>query len=106
MHDLFSMLAQYSSSSGGEEAAAGLVALFFSLWAGMGLVMIVIYFVMILLVLAIFIFRIYLKWKIMEKAGLSPWLALLAIIPIGELVAEIILAYTEWPNAKQVIGKK
>lgn len=96
----------YSSSGSGGEAAAGIAAAIISLWAGMGLFMIVIYLVALLTVLAMFILRIYLKWKILERAGMSPWLALLAIVPIGSLIVEFILAFGDWPNLKPTVSKK
>ena len=36
-------------------------------------------------------------WFICKKAGLSPWLSLLLIIPIGALVLPFILAFIDWP---------
>jgi len=77
-----------------------------SLWAGMGLFMLVIYIVALLMVLAMYVLRIYLKWKILERTGISPWLALLAIIPIGSLIVEFILAFGDWPNLKPTARKK
>ena len=36
-------------------------------------------------------------WFICKKAGLSPWLSLLFIIPFGALVLPFILAFVDWP---------
>ena len=36
-------------------------------------------------------------WLICKKAGLSPWLSLVMIIPFGALVLPFILAFLEWP---------
>lgn len=35
-------------------------------------------------------------WFICKKAGFSPWLSLLNIIPLGGLVLLYVLAFTEW----------
>lgn len=38
-------------------------------------------------------------WFICKKAGFSPWLALLNIIPFGNLVLIYVLAFAEWKVA-------
>jgi hypothetical protein len=38
-------------------------------------------------------------WFICKKAGLSPWLTLLNIVPLGGLVLIYILAFSEWKVA-------
>lgn len=39
-----------------------------------------------------------LLWKIFRKAGFSPWLALIAILPfLGPLISLFILAVLDWP---------
>jgi hypothetical protein len=35
-------------------------------------------------------------WFICKKAGFSPWLSLLNIIPLGNIVLLYILAFAEW----------
>jgi hypothetical protein len=35
-------------------------------------------------------------WFICKKAGFSPWLSLLNIIPLGSLVLLYVLAFAEW----------
>ncbi len=35
-------------------------------------------------------------WFICKKAGFSPWLALLNIIPFGGLILMYVLAFSEW----------
>jgi len=104
MLNFLSFLAEtysYSSSSGGGEAAAGIIAFVLSIWAAMGVFMIVIYIFALLLVVGMIVLRIYLKWKILERTGMSPWLALLSIIPIGSLIVEFLLAFNDWPNLKK-----
>ena len=40
-------------------------------------------------------------WFICKKAGFSPWLSLLCLIPsIGYLVLLYVLAFAEWPSQK------
>lgn len=35
-------------------------------------------------------------WFICKKAGFSPWLSLLLIVPFGNLVLYYVLAFSEW----------
>lgn len=35
-------------------------------------------------------------WFICKKAGFSPWLALLNLVPLGSLILLYILAFAEW----------
>lgn len=58
--------------------------------AGMGI------FVM-LIVLAFYIFFIFLCWRIFSKAGLAGPLALLFLIPVlGQIIVPCILAFAQW----------
>jgi hypothetical protein len=36
-------------------------------------------------------------WFICKKAGLSPWLSLLMLVPFGALILPFILAFIDWP---------
>ena len=36
-------------------------------------------------------------WFICRKAGLPPWLALLALVPLGGVILPFILAFIRWP---------
>ena len=47
----------------------------------------------VLIVLAIFILPF---WFICKKAGLSPWLSTLNIVPFGTLILLYMLAFAEW----------
>lgn len=38
-------------------------------------------------------------WFICKKAGFSPWLSLLNIIPLGNLILLYVLAFAEWKVA-------
>jgi hypothetical protein len=40
-------------------------------------------------------------WFICKKAGLSPWLSLLMLIPLGNVVLPFIVAFIEWPSLKR-----
>jgi hypothetical protein len=46
-----------------------------------------------LIVLAIFIVP---TWFVCKKAGFSPWLSLLVIVPLGGMVLLYVLAFSEW----------
>ena len=49
--------------------------------------------VIVLVCLAILIIPF---WFICKKAGFSPWLSLLNIVPLGNLVLLYVLAFAEW----------
>jgi len=35
-------------------------------------------------------------WKIFTKAGFSPWLSLLVLVPVANLVILYVVAFSEW----------
>lgn len=37
-------------------------------------------------------------WKICSRVGLSPWLSLLLIVPLANLIFIYWLAFTQWPG--------
>ncbi len=37
-------------------------------------------------------------WKILPKAGISPWLSLLAVIPFVALILLWVVAFSRWPG--------
>jgi hypothetical protein len=41
-------------------------------------------------------------WFICKKAGLSPWLSFLMIIPFGAIVLPFILAFIDWPSLRRI----
>lgn len=51
------------------------------------------YLVIILVALAAVIIP---TWFICKKAGFSPWLAFLNLVPLGSLVLLYVLAFAEW----------
>ncbi|MFD1624958.1 hypothetical protein [Azospirillum griseum] len=36
-------------------------------------------------------------WRILRRAGLSPWWALLALVPFGQVPVIGVLAHSRWP---------
>jgi hypothetical protein len=61
--------------------------------SGMIAAVIAFYFVFILVILTAVIIP---SWFICKKAGFSPWLSLLWIVPFGALVLLYVLAFAEW----------
>jgi hypothetical protein len=46
-------------------------------------------------------------WFICKKAGFSPWLSLLIVVPLGSLILLYVLAFAQWkvvPISQVVIG--
>jgi len=41
-------------------------------------------------------FFLFLLWRIFNKAGLSPWLSLLVLVPFGPIVVLCVLAFADW----------
>jgi hypothetical protein len=39
-------------------------------------------------------------WFICKKAGFSPWLSLIMLIPGGALVLPSVLAFVDWPSLR------
>ena len=37
-------------------------------------------------------------WKIFAKAGFSPWLSLLILVPVVNLVVLYVVAFSRWPG--------
>lgn len=55
----------------------------------------------IFLGLVLFVFAIYVWFRIFEKAGYSGWLALLMMVPIANLILLLYFAFAEWPVQKK-----
>jgi hypothetical protein len=62
----------------------------------MAMTIIPIIMVMVVVGLAIVILPF---WFICKKAGFSPWLSLLNVIPLGNLILIYVLAFAEWKVA-------
>jgi len=43
-------------------------------------------------------------WRICERAGLSPWLSLLLLIPLVNILFVYYVAFTEWPAQRGSTG--
>lgn len=54
----------------------------------------------LLVVLVLSIIKIIPYWKIFGKAGFTPWLSLLMIVPLADLILLYILGFSEWPTLK------
>ncbi|MBC9786723.1 hypothetical protein H1S01_19980 [Heliobacterium chlorum] len=39
-------------------------------------------------------------WKIFSKAGFSPWMSLLMLVPVINFIAFLYLAFADWPALK------
>jgi hypothetical protein len=52
-----------------------------------------VYFVFFVLFLAIVIVPF---WFILKKAGFSPWLSLINVVPFGTLILLYVVAFAEW----------
>jgi hypothetical protein len=52
-----------------------------------------------LLLIAVIGFVVFLPyWQIFKKAGFSPWLSLVMVIPLVNLCALYYLAFAQWPG--------
>jgi len=52
-----------------------------------------VFMILVLVILAIFMIPF---WFICKKAGFSPWLTLLNLVPFGGLILIYVLAFAEW----------
>jgi uncharacterized membrane protein YhaH (DUF805 family) len=57
-------------------------------------------------VLALTIVSIVIWWKICRKAGFSGWLALLLLVPAGNLILGVALAFMDWPVLRELRALK
>jgi hypothetical protein len=46
------------------------------------------------------VFFLYPLWRIFSRAGLPAPLALLVLLPLGQLIVALILAFARWPNTE------
>ena len=60
---------------------------------------------LIILYIAGGIFFLYCWARIWRKAGFSPWLCLLMLLPVVNLISFIYLAFAAWPNESYTGGK-
>ena len=43
-------------------------------------------------------------WRICKRVGHSPWLSLLTVIPLVNLIFIYYLAFSQWPSQKSAAG--
>jgi hypothetical protein len=55
-----------------------------------------IFLIVMLIVLVSIAVTIIPYWKIFTKAGFSPWLSLLVLVPIANIVILYVVAFSEW----------
>jgi len=56
-----------------------------------------------LIVIAVaLLFSLLIWFMIIKRTGMSPWLALLMLVPIANLIVLIVLAFSEWPIQREV----
>jgi len=53
-----------------------------------------------LILILVYLFFVFLFWKIFNKAGFPGWYGIFVIIPGFILIALIILAFSKWPIHK------
>ncbi len=49
----------------------------------------------------LFVFTVIPFWFICKKAGFSPWLSLITLIPFGLVILPILLAAMDWPALRK-----
>jgi glycopeptide antibiotics resistance protein len=74
-------------SSSDNATAAGIFAIIF-----------LVYFVIFVIAVIVIIIPF---WFICKKAGFSPWLSLLNLVPLGMLILLYILAFGEWTTLRK-----
>lgn len=43
-------------------------------------------------------------WRICDRVGLSPWLSLLLIVPLANIIFVYYVAFAEWPSQRGSAG--
>lgn len=54
--------------------------------------------IIIFFIFAVLIVPVVFISRILNKAGFSPWLALIAIVPLFNLIFLWVFAFIDWPN--------
>lgn len=55
-------------------------------------------FIQLLAVIIVIAIQIVPFWKIFLRAGWSPWMSLLMVVPLVNLILLYVLAFKQWPN--------
>ena len=58
--------------------------------------------VIIVIGMAFAAFTLLVYFLIVKRTGYSPWLSLLMLVPVANLIVLIILAFTEWPIEREL----
>jgi heme/copper-type cytochrome/quinol oxidase subunit 2 len=58
--------------------------------------------VCLVIALVVIVFHVLIYFMIFQRTGMNPWLSLLMLVPIANLIMLIILAFTEWPIQREV----
>lgn len=53
-------------------------------------------------IIAMCVFSIWVYWRVFQRAGFNGALALLNLVPVGNLICMIILAFGRWPIEDQL----
>jgi Kef-type K+ transport system membrane component KefB len=56
----------------------------------------------LLFAVPVFLFKVFLWWRVFSKAGHSGAFSLLILAPFGTIIMLCILAFSEWPKAKKL----
>lgn len=56
----------------------------------------------LLVILFIGVFFLVLPIRVLQKAGLSPWFALLFLVPYLNIIAMLWIAFAKWPIEKEL----
>jgi hypothetical protein len=59
----------------------------------------------LIILFLIFLVFGYPVWRILKRLGLNPFLSLICLIPIGNLIGLWVLAYARWPNIDETASK-
>lgn len=56
----------------------------------------------LLFIAAIFLFSLFVLYKLISKTGHSGWLCLLNFVPLANIVFYLYMAFSEWPVEREV----
>jgi hypothetical protein len=63
---------------------------------GMFEILVILFIVFFIVILSVLPF-----WKIFGKAGFSPWLSVLMLVPVVQIVLLYFIAFADWPALQQ-----
>jgi hypothetical protein len=56
----------------------------------------------LIIVIVVLLFSLLIWFMIIRRTGMNPWLCLLMLVPIANLIVLIVLAFSEWPVQREV----